>query len=516
MFAKESAGTREGAVMRTGPGLVPKYDYMPPENSAYYQQRPLPTIPPRRSMPSSSSLQTSQGLNTPLRSPSVGQFEHGWKWDVDDLSSVGDSRMGAGQDRLIAKLDLEGCPGSNLPTLHNSPQKIKQLTGLDIGWGGSGQSQRRPSQALQEGVSPLSVSSSMYSQEGLETTISEPDIEPSIYSYQYSYMDDEVDQLVIPFSPPEFGAFPSLSISTPPVPPTSVPSGFHGGSNLEALSQVGPVPPAEDDSQPGQESGANSWTSSWGSSLTDPVVGLYHNTASDIAKSSTTTLGARCGEAKYSPLPAVEHRSIKWDQRPDEMSQKSRLDLSSSSCSLPPTSIDPLRKTESFSERRASGRSRIPPPLVPSREAPKPGRYSLPRRTPYPPSSSGMKSTFDEDDGGKRFPILSKVFSGGSGNDNSDSSGLRRSWASPQTSEAKNPAATVLSSSLGRLEEPDSLWPNSAANHGRRGSLSMGVFQRTMESARQSVGLKSKAEKRREDLRGKIRVVGLEGPGVSR
>ncbi|KAK7737456.1 hypothetical protein SLS53_006529 [Cytospora paraplurivora] len=450
--------------------------------------------------------------------PSVGQLDNDWKWDVDNGSSMWDSRMGAHQDRLIAKLNVEGSPGSGLPTLHNSSQKIKQLTGLDIAWGGSDRSQRRSSQALQEGVSPLSVSSSMYSQEGLETTISEPDMESSIYSYQYSYTDDELDQLAIPLSPPEFGASPLLSISTPPVPPTSMPSGFYGGSNLEALSQVRSVPPAEDESQPGQESSANSWTSSWGSSLTDPVVGLYHNTTSDIAKSRTTPYGARCGGAKYSPLPAVVQRSIEWDDRPDEMLQKSRLDLSFSSSSLPPTSIDPLRKTESFSERRASGRSRIPPPLVPSREAPKPGRYSLPRRTPYPPSSSGMRSAFDDDDGGKRFPILSKVFgsgSGGSGNDKADSSGSRSSWASPQTSEAKYPAATVLSSSLGRLEEPDSLWPKSAANPGRRGSLSMGVFQRTMESARQSVGLKSKAERRREDLRGKIRVVGTENPGVS-
>lgn len=508
MYTKENAGTRMRAGMSTGSCTVSNYDYMPPENSAHYQKKPLPTIPPRRSMPSSSRSQMNPAMNMSLRSPSVGQFDHDWKRDVDDGSSVWDSRMGARQGRLMAKLDVEGSTASDLPTLHNSPQKIKQLTGLDIGWGCLAQSQRRSSQALQEGVSPLSVSSSVYSQDGLETTVSEPDMDPSIYSYQYSYMDD--DQLVIPISPPEFGASPSLSISTPPVPPTSMPSGFYGGINVEVLSRVGSVPPAEDASQIGQESGADSWTSSWGSSLTDPVVGLYHNTASDIAKSSTTPSGARCGEAAYSPLPTAEQRSIQWDTRPDEMLQKSRLDLSSS---LPPTSVDPLRKTESLSERRASGRSRIPPPLVPSREAPKPGRYSLPRRTPYPPCSSNMKSAFD-DDGGKRFPILSKVFSSssGSGNDKSDSSVLRSSWASPQTSEARNSVATVLPSSLGRLEAPDGLWPNAAANHGRRKSLSMGVLQRTMESARQSVGLKSKAEKRREDLRGKIRVVGMEGP----
>lgn len=536
MDTGENIGTDKG----TGTHLLPEFVYVPPKNSADYQRRLLPAVPPQRSTAYSFNSQVNNASRTPNRSIDDRQSGRGWERDVDDIADMWDGRMGIDQSRSIPNIDNNNIPttppaeilspqpkqcvqkilritgkispvvsvsSADSPTLHNSQQRIKQLTGFNVSSKGSNQAQSRSLQALQDDVSPISLSSSVYSQEGQETTISDLDRESSEYSYRCSYMDDEYNELATALSPPNYGGFSTRSTSAAPVSPTSPPaalrlSGFRGGNETEISSRL-------DEFQYHQDSGTEFWMSSRKSSAGDRVIDLYHTSAGEIAKSSAVPPpGTRYSAAAWSPPPTAERRGIMWggSNRPDEMLQKSRLNLSSSS-SLPPTSIDSHRKVDSFSDRRSSSRDRVPPPLEQAREAPKPGRYTLPERTPYPLPSSSLRSAFDEEDSRKRSSLLSKVF--GSGSKNRESGGSRGSSA-PSSKEDRAPAAVpALAISARRAEGPDTPWPKSAAP-GRPAPAGLGVFQRTVESARQSVGLKSKAEKRRQGLKGKIRVVGPE------
>lgn len=551
MDTGESIGTETGTRTGMGTHLTSGFGYVPPKNSTDYQTRPLPAIPPQRSTASSLKSQVNNASRTPNRSNDNRQAGRGWERDVDDVANTWDHWMGTYQSRDIPNIDVKNIlttppdeilspqpkqcvqkilkltgeigpaasvPSADSPTLHNSQQKIKQLTGLNVDSGGSNETQSRSLQALQDDVSPMSLSSSMYSQEGLETTVTEldrADRESSEYSYRYSYMDDEYNRVATALSPPNFGGASTRSITTARLSPISTPaalrlSGFREDHETETPSRI-------NESQHYQDSDVELWMSSRESSPGDRVIDLYHTTTVEIAKSSAVPpLGPRYSAAAWSPPPppATERRGITWGRRnrPKETIQKSRLNLASSSSSSPLTSIDPRRKTDGFSDRRASSRDRVPPPLEQAREAPKPGRYTLPERTPYPLPSPSLRSAFDEEEGRKRFSLLSKVFSSGGGSKSRDSGGSRGSSVPSSKEDTRPPAAApALHGFARRNEGPGTPWPKpAAAASGRQASAGSGVFQRTMESARQSVGLKSKAEKRRQGLKGKIRVVGLE------
>ncbi|ROW11630.1 hypothetical protein VMCG_01358 [Cytospora schulzeri] len=499
-------------------------------------------------MASSFSSQVNNAFRTPTHSIDNRQLGRDWKRDFNDETSIWDDRVGAGHSWNIPKIDVNNIPTTppdeilspqpkqcvqkilkltgkisptasvssvDSPTLHNSQQKIKQLTGLDVGLGGTNHNQLHSLHALQDDVSPISLSSSMYSQDGLETAISELEKESSEYSYRY--MDDEFNEVTTPLSPPNFKALSTRPLSTAPVSPTSTPaalrlSDFRGGNHTEILSQL-------DEPQHHQDSGAE-WASYRESSPSDRVIDLYHSTTNDIAKGSAPPLGTKYSAAAWSPPPAAaERRSVLWGSKPSEIFQRSRLNLSSSS-SLPPAAVDSRpSKTDSFSDRRASSRNRVPPPLEQAREAPKPGRNTLPQRTPYPLPSPSLMSAFDEDDSRKRFSLLSKVFSSSSSKNRVSSASRGSSVQSPREDRSSAAAVPVHSSSAHRIEGPDAPWAAkstasaAASSSGRPAPAGLGVFQRTMESARQSVGLKSKAEKRRQGLKGKIRVVGPEELG---
>lgn len=520
------------------------FGYVPPKNSTDYQTRPLPAIPPQRSTASSFNSQVNNASRTPNRSNGNRQAGRDWERDVDDVADMWDDRMGTDQSRSDPHIDVKNIPTTppdeilspqpkqcvqkilkltgeigpaasvptaDSPTLHNSQQKIKQLTGLNVDSGGSNETQSRSLQALHDDVSPLSLSSSMYSQEGLETTITEldrADRESSEYSYRYSYMDDEYDQVATALSPPNFGGASTRSINTARLSPIPTPaalrlSGFREGHEIETSSRI-------DESEHYRDRDVELWMSSRESSPGDRVIDLYHTTTVEIAKSSAVPpLGPRYSAAAWSPPPpATERRGITWGRRnrPNETIQKSRLNMASSSSSSPPASFDPRRQPDGVPDRG-------PPPLEQAREAPSPGRYTQPERTPYPLPSPSLRSAFDEEDSRKRFSLLSKVFSSG-GSSRSRDSGGSKSSSVPSSKEDRRPpaAAPTLPGFARRNEGPGNPWPKpaAAAASGRPAPAGSGVFQRTMESARQSVGLKSKAEKRRQGLKGKIRVVGPE------
>ncbi|KUI66497.1 hypothetical protein VM1G_01997 [Cytospora mali] len=526
---------------------LPDFGYVPPKNSADYETRPLPAVPPRKSMASSVNSQVNEGFKTSFSSPHNRQPGHDWEQDVDDITNMWDNRMGAGQSRGNPKINVKNVPtmppdeilspqpkqsvqkilkltgkmspvasvtAPDPPSLHNSQQKIKQLTGLDVG-----SSPLRSIQTFPEDVSPISWSSSMYSQVGLEAAVSEPDMESGDDSYRDSYQDDGFNAPATALSPPNFGGYSMRSTSTAPVSPTSTPAAlrvnsFRERDGREGSGQVEPLLLSGNKFQHVQDHSAESWTLSRESPSTDRVITMYHDTASEIARGNAPPpQGTRNSVATFWPPrrplpPTFEHHSLMWGSRPDGVLPKSRLNLSPSSPSLPPTLADARRKTESLSDRRASSRNRIPPPLEQSREAPRPGKYNLPQRTPYPllPSST-PESAFDRESGRKRFSMLSRVFGGG----NKRVSRNFRISSAPLSREDRTPtgSALVLPNSSRSTEGPDSPWPKpAAAVSGRPAPAGLGVLQRTVESARQSVGLKSKAEKRREGLKEKIRVVG--------
>ncbi|ROW01526.1 hypothetical protein VSDG_02190 [Cytospora chrysosperma] len=544
MTTGESIGTETGTGM--GTHLTSGFGYVPPKNSTDYQTRPLPAIPPQRSTASPFNSQVNNASRIPNRSNGNRQAGRDWGRDVDDVADMWDDRMGTDQSRNDPHIDVKNIPTTppdeilspqpkqcvqkilkltgeigpaasvptaDSPTLHSSQQKFKQLTGSNADSAGSNETQSRSLQALHDDVSPLSLSSSMYSQEGLETTITEldrADRESSEYSYRYSYMDDEYDQVATALSPPNFGGASTRSITTARLSPIPTPaalrlSGFRDGHETETSSRI-------DESQHYQDSDVELWMSSRESSPGERVIDLYHTTTVEIAKSSAVPpLGPRYSAAAWSPPPppAAERRGITWGRRnrPNETMQKSRLNMASSSSSSPPTSFDPRRQPDGFSDRR------VPPPLEQAREAPKPGRYTHPERTPYPLPSPSLRSAFDEEDSQKRFSLLSKVFSSGGSSRSRDSGGSKSSSVPSSKEDKRAPAAApTLPGFARRNEGPGTPWPKpaAAAASGRPAPAGSGIFQRTMESARQSVGLRSKAEKRRQGLKGKIRVVGPE------
>lgn len=512
-----------------------EYDYMAPKHSTDYQTKPLPMVPPQRSTGPSINSQVNNVSRSSNRSHGNRQPGRNWERDVDDVANMWDHRMGTGQNRNMLKINAKDIPttppdeilspqprqcvqkilkltgkispvasvsSSDLPTLHNSRQKIKQLTGFDVSAGGLDQSQSSSLQSPQDDFSPISLRSSWYSQEDLETAISEIDMESSDYSYRYrySYVDDEYNDVATPLSPPNFGAFSTRPISAAPVSPTSIPAALRLSAFRERKDRE--VPYADDEL----------WTSSRDSSPADRVVDLYHTTTSEIVKGDVPPLGGRSGASAFSPSPAASQRSTVWG----ETFQKTRFNLSSSSSSLPSTPIESRRKTESYSDRRFTSRNRVPPPLEQAREAPRPGRYTLPQRTPNPLPSPNLKSAFDEDDGQKRFSILSKVFGGSASNNNSknrDSSGSRHMSVLSRKEDMTPGAVPIVPNYARKVEGPVTTWPRhspsstAAATSGRPVSAGLGVFQRTIESARQSVGLKTKAEKRRQSLKGMIRIL---------
>lgn len=395
------------------------------------------------------------------------------------------------------------------PSLHNSQQKIKQLTGLDIG---SNESQPETLQSPYQDVSPVSPSSSTYSREGLEATISEPDSDASDYT-----LHNDPNEVTTQLSAPSFSAASSRPISAAPVSPTT---------KLRLSSFAMPQP--DTSSQRGslvdfkahysQGSNPGSWDSSRKSSAT--VVPHYSSGSDKFKYSPRASVSTTDIVDTGPPSPPFKQRSVVWDTSPVEHLPYGVEDddPSPTSSPLPPSSSSASfnRTPGSLSGRRASSRGRVPTPLEPSGDQPpRTGRHNLPQRTPYPPlpppPTSSTMSSFDTDsDDGKRTSFLAKVFGGGgSGNSSKRQSrgptpsstpspfserGFLPSSCSGGSSRAVPPPPPVPESP-GWSAGPDALRSpaGEAVPRARPQSAGAGLFQR----ARQSVGLRgSRSEKR--------------------
>ncbi|KAL1861463.1 hypothetical protein Daus18300_008858 [Diaporthe australafricana] len=510
-------------------------DFAPPKHSAEYEAKPLPAIPPRSSF---SIPDLKNPFKTPKRNLENKQYVYDWDGQGDDTPVIADSRNGTPRSRSLPENDANSIPtvpsneilspqprhsrqkilrltgnispsmnlASFTPGLHNSPQKIKQLTGLDVGSSSPSESHSRALQhSFQDEVSPVSPSSSTYSTEGLEATISEPDSDASEYS-----LHSDPNGVTTALTAPTFNNASSRPSSTAPVSPTTkLRLSSFALREPDTCSPRGSL--ADFKAHYRHGSTAGSWASSRKSSAT---VVPHYASGSDTTKCSPRTSENMANADMDPSSPSFKQRSLIWDTSPVEILTADGQDQASPSSSPPPTPFSSAsvgQKPGSLSERRASSRSRVPTPLEPlNRESPKPGKFGLPQRTPYPPPSS-TRSAFDsdEDSGGKRTSILAKVFGGGSG------SSSKRQSRGPTPSASPSPFGgghrSPASSAKGGPPLPPPPEPSrspidpiaAAAAGGRPLSAGAGLFQR----ARQSVGLRSRADRRRETLRGKIRVV---------
>lgn len=568
-----NTGHRDAVGLAGGLGIVMDADFAPPKHSADYEARPLPAIPPRTSF---SIPDMKAVFKTSKQSLTSRQHFHDWDRQGDDISLNTDCRSGTPRSRSLPENDgssipttpsneilspqprhsrqkilrLTGniSPSMNLasfePSQHNSQQKIKQLTGLDVGSSISCESQTNPLlHPLQDEVSPVSPSESTYSVEGLEATISEPDSDFSDYT-----LHSDANGVTTQLTAPSFSASPSRPVSTgPESPPTKVRLSSFALRDADTDGQR----EATTDFKAHYRRGSNSsfWASSRKSSAT--VVPHYASGSSDTVKfSPRASVSATSVVDTGSPSPLFKQRSLVWDTSPIEhLAAEAGHDQTSPSPSPPPphssltSSVN--RKPGSLSDRRASSKGRVPAPLQPNGERPvKPRKFSPPQRTPYPPlppPPTMNYSAFDADsDDGKRTSFLGKVFRGGANaSSNSITSSHKRRSRGPPTPSEPSPygeqnfiTTTSLSYGGGGVStivpplptpptpESHPHWsmgrdpPRSPAEGGggARGaqgagcrplSGGAGLFQR----ARQSVGLRSRSEKRRNTLKGKIGAV---------
>lgn len=534
-----SSGQRDAVGVGRSLGLaMDAPDFAPPKHSAEYEARPLPAIPPRASF-SISDMKTV--FKTSRRNLNDRQDVYGWDRQGDNLSVTTECYSGTPRSRSLPENDASSIPTtpsneilspqprhsrqkilrltgnispsmslcSLTPSLHNSQQKIKQLTGLDIG---SNESQPETLQhPYQEEVSPVSPTSSMYSREGLEATISEPDSDASDYT-----LHNDPNEVTTQLSAPSFSAASSRPISAAPVSPTT---------KLRLSSFAMPQP--DTSSQRGslvdfkahysQGSNPGSWDSSRKSSVT--VVPHYTSGSDKFKYSPRASVSTTDIVDTGLPSPPFKQRSLMWDTRPVEHpSYGVEDDPSPTSSPLPSSSSASFSRTPgSLSGRRASSRGRVPTPLEPTGDQPpRPGKYNLPQRTPYPPlappPSSSTMSSFDTDsDDGKRTSFLAKVFGGGGGSGNSS----KRQSRGPTPSSTPSPFGergflhSSCSAGGARAMPPPPPVPESpgwsvgpdalrspageAVPRARPQSAGAGLFQR----ARQSVGLRgSRSEKR--------------------
>lgn len=540
--------------------------------------------------------------------------------------------------KLTGNMSPNTALSTDTPSLHNSTQKIRQLTSLDFG-------SRRGSEAKLQTLdeeelatpSPSEAPTSMYNYSSLEhRSYTQPE---SLYSTSYV---DSVHTLNTPLSAPRYAANTS-----PPTRPLyshnssylyedGFPSPVTAALRLSGFiaADVGVATPGEmtpvatrrhswyqhhngQEEQEEEEDAASETHSSSSSEISDSefeleptAAELYHDTAVDIAKSSprfapsSSTGGVGYHNGSSSKLQS----KFGWDNN-----SNNKFPTPGDTTILPPSrgsthgsigastidsahssssrnfSLNPFRKPKdnnnnTLSERRGQ---QTPSALDASSGTGSGGTTSSPsffargsskqqpasaasaasqRNSPYPPVSSNIRATVEEvaaaEDGQARFSLLARIFTSGSGSGSAPSS-IRDSTASNGSSvvtsssfqqhrrttsvaststttaagaaaAAAAAAATAMLSTTdvvaptGSSWSPDTPSPGATGTFGEAGgrvgsgSGSAGLLARTMDHARNAAGRKGKeserlerekAERARESLRGRIKVMREEEDG---
>lgn len=462
-WADETGSSRphlplRGMEMSVPPSLNPPS----PGSIAVYEAKPLPPVPPRRSIASSFGSEVSRALKTPNRSVDSQQTNYDWEREGADIVAILDRKVPRG--RVVPKIDVNNIPNTppdemlspqpkqsiqkilrltsqkspvtslspGSPSLHNSSQKIRQLTGLDIG-----------ADETYYMVSPVSASSSIYSQDNLEATISEPDLDTHTEDISYFHAKkhllyhDGSSQLFT--SAPASLDYPTdnLRYSDPVRSPVDFTAeGFENYRLRESMS-------------PRKSKGRQ--------------LDLYHETAAELAQSSQ-----------------AQSRNVSW------VAGYTAVDGTIEE-EAPPFST-PLRMESSFASRVQGLKSNIPAPLQ-IRKASKGdfGTGNHPKRTPYP-----TKSTFDDEETGEsRMSMLSlaRVF--------------KRHSAEASSVFSDKGGGSSRSRKLDGVATPSP--PASVLQRTNNG------IQELVSQAKKTAGMMSRTERRRESLKNKIRVITDDG-----
>ncbi|KAJ4394602.1 hypothetical protein N0V93_003821 [Gnomoniopsis smithogilvyi] len=438
----------------------------------------------------------------------------------------------------ILKLTGNMSPTTSLstdtPSLHNSTQKIRQLTGLDYG-------PRRDSeyqlQTLQEELSDCSSESSLslYWHEIVEEPV---DDEPAESTCSQSYV-ESIHEIITPLA-----AAPRYITPAPAPPPVEDNSPHEEEFPIvvkEALqlsgfiaADVGVLTPEERTPNTGRpeswdaysereiHSSSSSEVSELEFEMEPTVAELYHDSAVAIAKSSPLWSPSGKGDVVgdvLSPIP----KHMGWDSKHQTSNAaftpsprgsthgstgSTTVDstLSRSSSLSRPFSISRFRKKDNLSERR--GHAPSPLETVSSSSSSWGKQF---QRTPYPPVSSSIRATVEEaEDGQARLSLLARIFTTAGGSSMSihrrNSNASSASGPTPSLMSARSPDRTTPTTSNW---SPDTPSPGTVT-FGDASRSSIGLLARTMEQARNATGRRSKidqAEARRGSLRGKIKVL---------
>lgn len=453
----------------------------------------------------------------------------------------------------ILKLTGNMSPTSSLsstdtPSLHNSTQKIRQLTGLDYGLIRDSESQL---QTLDEELSDSSSESSLslYCHEIVEEEIVEEEIveeeivEEPVYAQppesacSQSYA-ESIHELITPLA-----AAPRYRTPAPAPPPIQDDLPHEEDARVvvkEALqlsgfnaADVGVLTPEERTPNTGRpeswdgyseeelHSSSSSEVSESEFEMEPTAAELYHDSAVAIARSSPLwSPGGRLdGDDALLPIP----KHMGWDSKQHQTGDTTytprshgstqgnvgsaiESTLSRSSSVSRSFAINRFRKKDNLSERRGH----VPSPLETVSYSPSWRKH--PQPTPYPPVSTSIRATVEEaEDGQARLSLLARIFTSGSSTSVSlhkrDSTASSGSGPTPSLVSARFPAerTTPTTSSW----SPDSPSPGTTT-FGDASRNSAGLLARTMGHARNATGRKSKidkAEARRGSLRGKIKVL---------
>lgn len=491
--------------------------------------------------------------------------------------------------KLTGNMNASTILSQDTPSLHNSSQKIRQLTGLDVGL-----HQLHP---VEEEVSAASseASSSSYS---LELEVPEDaSYEPAESVYSPSYA-ESVNEVLTPLTIPRYINPISINrhlqeevANETPVAAALRLSGFVAvGASLappeepSALQMMQEIPPSPPDSTYQRDSDAESVASMAASSSDEsesalelePTAGmLYHDTAISIAKSigncsntppSAGTGAPCCGDGPTSAAATAAQKNNRMSHRSSGglTADSGNSQSPTTTSSTRPFSLKIFRKKEpGLSERRGRAPAHLDS-VTAAAAAPglSTGQVTAPttvssssswkhasshQRTPYPPVSSSIKMAVQEsEDNQARFSLLARIFNGAGGSASSSGSGAGGGGAKRESmlssgstgtagsmdvaSAAAAAAATgVLSSSsspphilITPDQIPTSTWSPETPDPPDSGGLpdeneSPGILSRTLDRTRQAAGLRTKAERaerKRETLRGKIKV--LRSPGAPR
>ena len=477
---------------------VPSPELPPRAAVAVYESKPLPQLPARALRVSSFSVEVNTALETPKRSVDYSDNDFDWEKeeasidvslerDVRWLPHIGgtdipstppDGILSAQARQSVRKIlgltsgthQTPSNPSPTSPTGHNSSQKVRQLMGIDVAThGGYVAHEDMPP------VSPLS-GSSVYSTD-MVTTVSEPDdAEPYTDVYHGYYSDPERAT----------AANGTSSQSTPWAAESwaDVPPSLRIGRQAGKRHSDPPVSPLSPIRPPSGQFLSGHGHRRLGSKD-------YH-----AAITTSSVLSGTPPAGNDVPCPIAYPRSP-----------------------IGATAFDAnLPRKPSFSDRMANSHVRMAP--VPSRlrtVSSNEGQFGTgkhPLRTPYPrgaaPAAATSKSAFDDDDDDddsgssmwRRSGILLQVFGSRKSDDVVE---IRSPSVLPEehrrqvrtgSDDSTVQEKMVITNRSRRADGPDTPFPpfaRTAAN--------------LVAQARSGVGIKSRSDRRREELKSRIRVI---------